>query len=163
MRRLLLPVLVAACTAGCAYAFTYGGGSPERPTVNVRVEPLVDQTGDGWPAAVVTNRLRQRLGTPRGGPSERTLHGEVTGVAVNNLPVARPGGVAAGIMVLRVQGVFRLVDGHGSVVRADTALEGVAETTVAQSVGETEDLRRLAVERAAVALADAMADAVTNP
>jgi hypothetical protein len=153
---------LALCGLGCAYGFTYGGGAPDRPTVNVRVEPLVDQTGDGWPAAVVTNRLRERVGSPRGGPGERTLSGEVTQVSVNNLPVARPGGVAAGLMVLRVTGVFRLRDHAGNVVLPDTAREGHAEATVASSVGETEDMRRLAVERAALALADAMADAVMD-
>lgn len=159
MRRLAFAALVLA-SAGCGYAFTYAGGAPDKPTVNVVVEPLVDSTGEGWPSSVVTDRLRARLGPPRGGASEFVLTGEVTSVSTANVPVFRPGGVAAGLGVLRVRGVVRVRDRRGRSIVPDTEREGSAELVVGQQVSQTEDMRRMALERACQSLADAFADVV---
>ncbi|MBI5497378.1 MAG: hypothetical protein HY904_20355 [Deltaproteobacteria bacterium] len=152
--------LVAALAAGCAYGFTYGGGAPGEPrTRAVRVEPLADLTAEGWVASVVTDRLRARLGGPPDG-AVLALTGEVGPVSMSNVPVARPGGVSAGLAVVKVRARVRLVDAAGRVVVDGVEREGSAELVVAQTVSETEDMRRLALERAARALADELAEAV---
>lgn len=155
--------MAATCAlAGCSYAFTYGGAEGSHAARHdVRVEPLSDATGEGSLAALVTDRLRARLGAPRGDRATLVLTGEVTSIEVTNLPVARPGGVAAGLAVVRVRGVVRVRDLAGRSVLDGAQREGTAEMVVGRSVSETEDQRRLAVERAAAALADELADAVT--
>ncbi|MEW5852855.1 MAG: LPS assembly lipoprotein LptE [Myxococcota bacterium] len=152
-------MLLAA--GGCAYAFTYGGGSPEHDTPSIFVSPLTDRTAEGIAGAMVTERLRQRLGHPL--PSSKTdfrLEGDIVAIEGGNIPVFRPGGTAAGLSVLRVRGKARLRDANGNVIWESGDRTGSAELVVADSVSQTEDMRRLALERACVALADELADAV---
>jgi hypothetical protein len=85
--------------------------------------------------------------------------GEVSGVEAGNLPVARPGGVAAGLSVVRLKASVRLEDGAGLVTWTSGERVGSAELVVGPSVSETEDMRRLALERACAAVADELADA----
>jgi len=162
------------CQFGCAYAFTYGGGSPDKPQDHVVVQPFVDQTSEGRAGALVTNRLRERLGPPDATSPRLALEGEVVGIETGNLPVARPGGVAAGIGILRVRGVGRLRDKAGNIIFETGVRVGSSEFTIGSlqsrspenphegTVSQTEDMRRLAMERACAALADEIAEAVMN-
>jgi hypothetical protein len=148
---------------GCSYAFTYGGATPERLARNVRVDPLLDETAEGWPAAVVTDRLRVRFGPHDDHRPLQVLEGEVLRIEGGNIPVARPDGTAAGLSVVVVRGRARLKAPNGVVLLDVGERAGSAELVVGTSVSEIEDGRRLAVERAAQALADQLADAVMTP
>lgn len=151
---------VALGAAGCTYAFTYGGApaDPQAAPLNVHVSALTDLTSEGWPAAVVTDRLRQRLGHPRDGAW--VLTGAVTAIHAGNVPVYRSGqGVTAGLAVLRVEGRVNVKRADGTPV-LEAQREGSAEMPVGDTVGQTEDMRRLALERACQDLADQLADAV---
>jgi hypothetical protein len=160
VRRFSACLGLALLVGGCAYGFTYGGGSPQRDPINARVEPLADLSSEGWPASVVTDRMRERLGQPRGAGAW-SVTGEVLAVQGGNIPMYRPGtGVTAGVAVLRVRGVVTVKDAQGRTLLDRAEREGSAEMVLADSVSETEDLRRLALERACKALADALSDAV---
>lgn len=159
MRCLLLATLAVQ---GCAYAFSYGGASPERLALSVDVEPLVDRTPEGIAGALVTDALLRRLGHPVPGQVTYTVRGEVLAIESGNLPVARPGGVGAGLSEVRVRAAVRLLDGTGREVWHSGERLGRSELPVGASVSETEDARRLALERACAAVADELADALID-
>ena len=146
--------------SGCAYAFTFGGGGPDRSAANVYVMSLVDSTSDGRGGPLVTERLRSRLGMPEEHSARFVLEGEITAVETENIAVARADGPAAGLATLRVRGQARLADRAGKVVFETGSREGTAELVVGGTVSETEDMRRQAMERACTALGDSLADAV---
>lgn len=145
---------------GCAYSFTYGGGAPDRSTPSIFVQPLVDRTPEGVAGACVTDGLRARLGHPEPGKGVWTLAGEVVAIESGNIPVMRPGGVAAGLSEVRVRAWARLLDARGKVLWDSGERVGRAELMVGHSVSQTEDMRTLALERACRAVAEEIADGV---